>query len=120
MFNSTEVKPHFINPRCFGEDAASWLAEHLDGEQVSCGSPFQEDWGWSVPIEVDGRKFFINLGLTEETSSVPVWLVWVESRSFLSKILRSSDSPAKRLLCERLSNILALAPEISDVRWSDA
>jgi len=29
LFEHREVKPHFINPRCFGEDFASWLRDRL-------------------------------------------------------------------------------------------
>jgi hypothetical protein len=25
LFEDPEVKPHFINPRCIGEDFAAWL-----------------------------------------------------------------------------------------------
>ena len=29
LFEHREVKPHFINPCCFGEDFASWLKQEL-------------------------------------------------------------------------------------------
>jgi hypothetical protein len=29
LFEHREVKPHFINPRCFGEDFAAWLKREL-------------------------------------------------------------------------------------------
>ena len=34
-FNLSEVKSHFINPICFGEDVAAWLRSRLiDGSSV--------------------------------------------------------------------------------------
>jgi hypothetical protein len=50
-FNYTEVKPHFINPCCFGEDFAEWLAAELAplkpaGYEISV--PIQEDYGWGL------------------------------------------------------------------------
>ena len=29
MFEHREVKPHFINPCCFGEDFAAWMKREL-------------------------------------------------------------------------------------------
>ena len=29
LFEPREVKPHFINPCCFGEDFATWLRQQL-------------------------------------------------------------------------------------------
>jgi hypothetical protein len=29
LFEHREVKPHFINPCCFGEDFAAWLKQEL-------------------------------------------------------------------------------------------
>ena len=49
LFEHREVKPHFINPCCFGEDFAAWLKEQLS-PLVDSGFNFskinQEDYGW--------------------------------------------------------------------------
>ncbi len=120
MFNTTEVRAHFINPRCFGEDLALWLAERLSDQSVVCASPFQEDWGWRLPVEVGASKFFINIGLMDEPSAAPIWLAWVESRGLMSRFLNPRASDAKEALCHRLSTVLVSAPEISNVEWSAA
>ncbi|MGZ4841342.1 MAG: hypothetical protein ACXV5J_06325 [Candidatus Angelobacter sp.] len=49
LFNHRVVKPHFINPCCFGEDFAAWLREQLSpladfGFKLS--KIIQEDYGW--------------------------------------------------------------------------
>src|SRR6185295_20124041 len=105
---------------CFGEDLVGWLGRRLLGDSVSCGSPFQEDWGWSVPLEVGGSKFFINIGLMDEPSETPTWLVWVESRGSMSRLFRSRNAGPQNVVCQRLSDILASASEISHVQWSAA
>ena len=46
LFENKEVKPHFINDRCFGEDLAKWLIDKLAGNEFSFNEPYQEDWGW--------------------------------------------------------------------------
>lgn len=49
MFEHREVKPHFINPCCFGEDFAAWLKGELS-PLTDSGFIFsdiiQEDYGW--------------------------------------------------------------------------
>jgi len=49
MFEHREVKPHFINPCCFGEDFAAWLKQQLSPLTDSgfvLSEPIQEDYGW--------------------------------------------------------------------------
>jgi hypothetical protein len=49
LFEHREVKSHFINPCCFGEDFAAWLKEHLSS-LANSGFGFseiiQEDHSW--------------------------------------------------------------------------
>jgi hypothetical protein len=43
------VKPHFINPCCFGEDFAVWLKEQisrLENDNFKFSEQIQEDYGW--------------------------------------------------------------------------
>ena len=76
--------------------------------------------GWSVPVEVGRSKFFINIGLMDEPSEAPTWLVWVESRGLMSRLFRSRNAGPQTVLCQRLGDILASASEISHVQWSAA
>jgi hypothetical protein len=49
MFEHREVKPHFINSCCFGEDFAAWLKRELSpltDDGFSFSEPIQEDYGW--------------------------------------------------------------------------
>ena len=64
-FNYTEVKPHFINPRCFGEDFAAWLAAALaplvaEGYEIS--EPSQEDYGWGFWVTRGKTTIWIAIG----------------------------------------------------------
>jgi len=54
LFNYREVKPHFINPCCFGEDFASWLKERispLEDSGFKISEIIQEDYGWAFGPE---------------------------------------------------------------------
>jgi hypothetical protein len=58
-FNLSDQKPHFINPCCFGEDLAHWLAGQLRQRNVACTSPDQEDWGWYFDANLEGQRYFV-------------------------------------------------------------
>jgi hypothetical protein len=46
LFEHREVKPHFINPCCFGEDFAKWLKGKLSLLQAfDLSEVIQEDYG---------------------------------------------------------------------------
>ena len=61
-FNLSEVGAHFINPCCFGEDAAAWLRACLTERGVDAGEPFQEDWGWGLDATHAGVGYFVGVG----------------------------------------------------------
>jgi hypothetical protein len=42
--NLSEVRSHFINPICFGEDVAAWLRSRRIERGVPTIEPGQEDW----------------------------------------------------------------------------
>src|SRR6266851_5317343 len=64
LFEHREVKPHFINPCCFGEDFAEWLREELShfpdlGFELS--EPIQEDYGWGFWASRGKDRFWVAL-----------------------------------------------------------
>ena len=64
LFEHREVKPHFINPCCFGEDFASWLKQELSrfpDLDVELSDPIQEDYGWGFWASRGKDKFWVSL-----------------------------------------------------------
>jgi hypothetical protein len=64
IFEHREVKPHFINPCCFGEDFAAWLKRELSRFQdlgVELSDPIQEDYGWCLLASRGKDRFLIAL-----------------------------------------------------------
>ncbi len=61
-FNLSQVRPHFINDCCFGEDVAEWLSANLAEAGFTTIAPAQEDWGWYTEASRDGRSYFIAIG----------------------------------------------------------
>lgn len=61
-FNCSEVKEHFINDCCFGEDLAAWLKSRLSARDVQAGEPYQEDWGWEFSVRDSAGSYYIGVG----------------------------------------------------------
>jgi TPP-dependent pyruvate/acetoin dehydrogenase alpha subunit len=82
LFEHREVKPHFINDCCFGEDFAGWLRSKLSDiapQGFVIGESIQEDYGWGFWIRRGKESFWIALsyvgdGPTEEPAE---WCVSV-------------------------------------------
>ena len=67
LFEATTPGPHFINPRCFGEDFAAWLRERLQARGVDASEPIQEDWGWVMIAPFQGHRFTLSIGIMDES-----------------------------------------------------
>ena len=68
-FNLSEVKPHFINPSCFGDDLAAWLKAKLTERGIPTIEPGQEDWGWYVEARIGDANYFIGVGGSADESA---------------------------------------------------
>ena len=66
MFESVTPGANFINPRCFGEDFATWLHARLTDQQPTVDAPTQEDWGWLLLIRQGTDVFTLALGIMDE------------------------------------------------------
>ena len=116
-FNQTEVRPHFINPGCFGDDCAAWLVSGLHQHGwTDVSEPWQEDWGWQTSTARAGRKYLISIGSTEEDA--PEWLVHVQEHTgFLARLRGTAGPGALGELLGAIHQVLAGGPEIEHIRW---
>ena len=120
LFESKQVKPHFINDRCFGEDLAMWFVEAASGGAFSFSEPFQEDWGWAVLAEANGEKFVVGFGIMDVSigEDQADWLITVEKfRRW--KFFSSKDSRLRGELCDLIQNVLRDKAHIREIRWTD-
>lgn len=98
LFEQRDVKPHFINPCCFGEDFAAWLRDRLSGLVAAgfeIGAPIEEDYGWGLWISRAKDTFWIALsfcgdGPTEEPAQ---WVVSVAYDPGLNLVRRLFHRP---------------------------
>jgi len=61
-FNLSEVKEHFINDCCFGEDLAAWLQGRLNSKGMQALKPYQEDWGWEFSVKDSVGSYYVGVG----------------------------------------------------------
>src|SRR5215475_11247224 len=80
VFEHREVKPHFINPCCFGEDFATWLKQELSRFPelgVELSEPIQEDYGWGLWASRGKDQFWIALSYVGDgpQEPPPQWVI---------------------------------------------
>src|SRR5689334_13733403 len=110
LFEHQEVKPHFINACCFGEDFAAWLKEQLS-QQSDLGmelfDPIQEDYGWGFWVHHGKDNFWVAIGWIGEGSQAALaqWGVHVAYDPGLNLIKRIFHKPDLRALARLRDHI---------------
>src|SRR5579863_5302039 len=110
MFEHREVRPHFINPCCFGEDFAAWLKEQVSPLQDSgfiFSEPIQEDYGWGLWATCKDDRFWIAISYEGNGPQEPParWVISVTYDPGLNLIKRVSRKYDVRALKELESRI---------------
>jgi hypothetical protein len=120
LFEHKEVKPHFINPCCFGEDFAAWLLAQLAplreaGFELS--EPIQEDYGWGLWARHGADAFWIALGCVEDapTDGPAEWVVSVDydpGLNIMKRLFHKPDPQAFARLCDAIRHSVASNPRM--------
>jgi hypothetical protein len=120
-FNTSEVKPYFINPCCFGDDLAKWMIARMRAAGLQTDDePRQEDFGWYFEFQVPAGKHCCLLGY-QEGEPEGRWLLWLErSRGFFGSILGMRKRNIQAAAVRALQDILGRAPEIRELEWQEA
>ena len=83
-FNLSKVGERFINPCCLGEDLASWLRTELANKHVEAAQPYQEDWGWELPVTHANDAYYLCMSGNPDDSGTSKddgeWRVIVQKR----------------------------------------
>jgi hypothetical protein len=103
IFEHREVKPHFINPCCFGEDFAAWLRGELSrspGLDAALSEPIQEDYGWGFWITRGKDRFWVALSYVGDgPQEAPAqWVVSVRRDAGLNLANRFFHKPGQEVL----------------------
>ncbi len=114
LFEHREVKPHFINPCCFGEDFAAWLREQvadLAAAGFELSQPIQEDYGWGFWATHGADPYWIAIsycgeGPTEEPAEWVVSIGYDAGLNLWKRLFHKPDAAAAARLRGRVRQVL--------------
>ena len=119
-FNTTDPKPYYINPCCYGDDLADWLLGELRRRGIPVAdAPGQEDFGWYLRFTWEDRAYACVIGYQPgDEYDEGEWIGWLERDcGFITSLLggrkRCIDPGAARLL----HAVLIESDLIREVRW---
>jgi len=110
MFDHREVKPHFINPCCFGEDFATWLKERLS-HSLDSGfdllETIQEDYGWGFWTRHGPDRFWVAIsyvgdGPREAPAQWVISVIYDPGWNLIKRLLHKPDSQTLQYLREQI------------------
>ena len=114
LFEHREVKPHFINPCCFGEDFAAWMKSELarfPDLAFEFSELIQEDYGWGLWASRGKDRFWLALsyvGSGPQEGPVP-WIISVNDDpglNIMKRLFHKHDEQALGQLRDRVRQIL--------------
>jgi hypothetical protein len=122
LFEHREVKAHFINPCCFGEDFAAWLRQellHLD-RSFQLSEPVQEDYGWGFHVSHGKTRLWVALsyvgsGPQEAPAQFVISVVRESGFESVKRVLGSPDPPELAELRDLIRQIVMANPAIKTI-----
>jgi hypothetical protein len=119
-FNTSEPKPYFINPCCFGDDLARWMIARLRAAGIPTDAePGQEDFGWYFCFEVPAGSHCCVLGYQEDEPEGLWHLTLERNRGFIGSILGRRKSGIDATAVDAIRRVLSDAPEIRELEWQE-
>ena len=117
-FNTSETRPYFINPECYGDDLAKWMMERLRaGGYQTADEPGQEDFGWYFDFEVPAGTHCVVLGYQFDDPEGQ-WIVTLErSRGLVGSLFGRRNKGIDDEAVQAINGVLASAAEIRDLQW---
>lgn len=93
LFEHRHMKPHFINPCCFGADFADWLKQQLaplKQEGFGFSDAIQEDYGWGFWAQCGADRFWVAISYVGDGPQEPPaeWLISVRHNAGLNALKR--------------------------------
>jgi hypothetical protein len=121
MFEHREVKPHFINPCCFGEDFAVWLKKEISPVAESgfvLSEPIQEDYGWGFWVWHGKDPFWVAISYVGDgPQEAPAqWVISVNYDPGLNLIKRLFHKPDRKVLEQLRDRVLQAVTSKTAIR----
>lgn len=114
-FNTSETKPHYINPHSFGDDVAEWLQQQLKERAISVDERIgQEDFGWYLGFSYGPQKYHFVLSHHPHG----YWLGWLErQKGFVASLFGARERGVQPDAAVAIHSVLCSSDVISDVLW---
>lgn len=123
-FRSTKFPPYKgeeeqINPGLWGKRLAEYFVANLATHGLSAADPIAEDWGWYVPVEVDGTKLALCCG--HQYGDDDTYICFTDPpQPVRRKLFRKVDITAQLTrLVGAVDAILAADPDIRELSWRE-
>jgi hypothetical protein len=121
LFEHREVKPHFINPCCFGEDFTVWLKAKilfLEDSSFAFSDIIQEDYGWGFWGTHGKDRFWVAFsyvgdGPQEEPAQ---WVISVAYDPGLNLFLRFFHNPNAQAFAQLRDRIWHIIRSTESIR----
>lgn len=124
-FRSSKFPPyageeHELNPGVWGKRLAEHLVARLADHGLRASAPIAEDWGWYVPVVVDGVQLALCCG--HQDGDDDGFLVFTDpSRPIERRWFRRIDRTRELAqLTAALDAILRSDPDVRAIAWRDA
>jgi hypothetical protein len=108
-FNTSVIRPYFLNANCFGDDLAQHLACEMERKGYPCSQPAQEDFGWYFRFQAAGIPHLFLVGRR------PVEADWLGSLERVPTLFFPRNVAAEASLA--VHAVLCGSPLFAAVRW---
>lgn len=123
-FRSSKFPPYEdeaeqVNPGLWGRRLAEFLVDSLASNGMRVEPIIAEDWGWYIPLELDGVRLALCCG--HQDGDAEEFVLFTDpSRPTVRRGFREVDVTRQlTALIDTLDEILTADPDIYDVVWID-
>jgi hypothetical protein len=120
-FRSSKFPPYgedeLINPGLWGKRLAEYFMANLPAHGLVADEPIAEDWGWYLPVKVDGAALALCCG--HQYGDDDEFLVFTDPREPVTRKLFTKVDVTAELtrLVGAVDAILSADPDIRDLSW---
>jgi hypothetical protein len=123
-FRSSKFPPYDgeeeqINPGLWGKRLAEYLVARLAEHGLKADDIIAEDWGWYIPMNLDGAKVALCCG--HQGGDDDQFLCFTDPQQpVLKRLFKKIDmTPHLTRVTEALDKILSVDPEIGAISWRE-
>jgi hypothetical protein len=120
-FNTSIRREYFINPSCYGDDAARWLMSELMARGIATKkAPGQEDFGWHFGFHAGGAEHNAVIGFRPGFyGGDGEWICWIERRTGLAGAALGKQKDIKPAAVKIIQDILIASPTVTVLKFCE-